>query len=341
MSKSLGNVMSPQTVVNKLGADILRLWVASTDYTSEMTVSDEILNRTADSYRRIRNTTRFLLANINGFDPKTDMVEPENLLPLDAWIVDQANKLQADIINSYDEYQTMNIYQKLHNFCINELGGFYLDVIKDRQYTTKEDSLARHSAQTALYHVAEAMLRWMAPILSFTAEEAWEFMPAPVPVDGKPVEREVSVLLSEWYTGLYASTNDNFNDAYWRRMMSVKTEVNKLLEKARNEKTVGSSLSANVTLFVDGDLAADLQRLEDELRFVLITSDATVKAFDATAGEATSVEGLRVSVVASADPKCDRCWHHREDVGAHKEHETLCGRCVVNVDGEGEKRAFA
>ena len=336
MSKSLGNVMSPQDVVNKLGADILRLWVASTDYTSEMTVSDEILNRTADSYRRIRNTARFLLANINGFDPKAHMVKPEELLPLDAWIVDQANQLQSDIIESYDEYQTMNIYQKLHNFCVNELGGFYLDVIKDRQYTTKADSLPRRSAQTALYHVAEAMLRWMAPILSFTAEEAWEFMPAQT--EG---ERESSVLLSEWYTGLFSAPNDTFNDAYWRRMMSVKTEVNKLLEKARNEKTIGASLSAKVTLFVDGELADDLNRLEDELRFVLITSGATVEAFDANAGEATDLEGLRVSVSASEDEKCDRCWHYRADVGTHAGHESLCGRCVENVEGEGETRAFA
>ena len=336
MSKSLGNVMSPQDVVNKLGADILRLWVASTDYTSEMTVSDEILNRTADSYRRIRNTTRFLLANINGFDPKTDMLKAEELLPLDAWIVDQANSLQEEMKTSYSEYQTMNIYQKLHNFCINELGGFYLDVIKDRQYTTKSDSLPRRSAQTALYHVTEAMLRWMAPILSFTAEEAWEFMPAQVEGD-----REPSVLLSEWYTGLFSAPDDTFNDAYWRRMMAVKTAINKLLEKARNEKTIGASLSAKVTLFVEGDLATDLERLGDELRFVLMTSGAIVEAFDADAGEATDVEGLRVSVTASEDPKCDRCWHHREDVGSHKEHETLCGRCVENVDGEGEKRAFA
>jgi isoleucyl-tRNA synthetase len=341
MSKSLGNVMSPQDVVNKLGADILRLWVASTDYTSEMTVSDEILNRTADSYRRIRNTTRFLLANISGFDPKAHMLKPEELLPLDAWIVDQANTLQAELINSYNEYQTMNIYQKLHNFCINELGGFYLDVIKDRQYTTKSDGVARRSAQTALYHVLEAMLRWMAPILSFTAEEAWEFMPAPAPINGTSGERESSVLLSEWYTGLSSASNNDFNDAYWRRMMSVKTEVNKLLEKARNEKTVGSSLSAQVTLYADGDLANDLNRLEDELRFVLLTSKATVKSFDQSAGEATAVEGLRVSVIASEDPKCDRCWHHREDVGSHKVHETLCGRCVENIDGEGEKRNFA
>jgi isoleucyl-tRNA synthetase len=341
MSKSLGNVMSPQTVVNKLGADILRLWVASTDYTSEMTVSDEILNRTADSYRRIRNTTRFLLANISGFDPKTDMLKPEELLPLDAWIVDQANTLQSEMIENYNEYQTMNIYQKLHNFCINELGGFYLDVIKDRQYTTKTDGVARRSAQTALYHVLEAMLRWMAPILSFTAEEAWEFMPAPAAINGKASKREASVLLSEWYTGLSSAPNDTFNDAFWRRMMDVKTEVNKLLEKARNEKTVGSSLSAQVTLYVDGDLADDLNRLEDELRFVMLTSTATVQAFDENAGESTAVEGLRVSVIPSQDEKCDRCWHHRPDVGTHKAHETLCGRCIENIEGEGERRSFA
>ena len=336
MSKSLGNVMSPQSVVNKLGADILRLYVASTDYTSEMTVSDVILNRTADSYRRIRNTLRFLLANINGFDPKTDMLKPEELLPLDSWMVDQAHKLQEEIRHNYDEYQTMNIYQKLHHFCVNELGGFYLDVIKDRQYTTQENSAARRSAQTALYHVAEAMLRWIAPILSFTAEEAWDQMPAPV-----SGEREESVLLSLWYEGLFASNNQEFDDAFWRRIMTVKTEVNKLLEKARNEKTVGASLSADVILSVDGKLANDLASLGDELRFVTITSSAKVVAFDESLGEQTDLEGLRVSITASEEEKCDRCWHHSEDVGKHKDHESLCGRCVENVDGAGEKRAFA
>ena len=336
MSKSLGNVMSPQDVVNKLGADILRLWVASTDYTSEMTVSDQILNRTADSYRRIRNTMRFLLANINGFDPKTDMLKPQELLPLDAWIVDQAHNLQADIRENYDEYQIMAIYQKLHHFCVNELGGFYLDVIKDRQYTTQADSAARRSAQTALYHVAEAMLRWISPILSFTAEEAWQQMPAPA-----QGQREESVLLAHWYDGLFSSANEEFDDAYWRRIMTVKTEVNKLLEKARNEKVVGASLSSEVTLYVSGDLASDLNRLGDELRFVLISSKASVQAFAEDAGEATSVAGLRVEISASEHQKCDRCWHHVPDVGTHEEHQTLCGRCVENVDGQGEARAFA
>ncbi|GAA6135091.1 isoleucine--tRNA ligase [Oceaniserpentilla sp. 4NH20-0058] len=336
MSKSLGNVMSPQDVVNKLGADILRLWVASTDYSSEMTVSDQILNRTADSYRRIRNTVRFLLANINGFEPSQHMMAANELLPLDAWIVDQANKLQGEIQNHYNEYQLMNIYQKLHHFCVNELGGFYLDVIKDRQYTTKADSAARRSAQTALYHVAEAMVRWMAPILSFTAEEAWEQLPAPV--NG---QREESVLLSQWYDGLFAGQDEKYNDAFWRRIMTVKTEVNKLLEKARNEKTVGASLGAEVTLYVDGQLAQDLASLGDELRFVTITSTADVKAFDAHAGEATEIEGLRVSVTASEHEKCDRCWHHREDVGTNKDHEHLCGRCVENVAGDGEQRTYA
>lgn len=336
MSKSIGNVVSPQDVVNKLGADILRLWVASTDYSSEMTVSDQILNRTADSYRRIRNTTRFLLANINGFDPQQHMLAAEELLPLDAWIVDQANSLQADIIGLYDEYQLIKIYQKLHHFCTQELGAFYLDVIKDRQYTTKADSVARRSAQTALYHVLEAMVRWMAPIMSFTAEEAWTLMPAP-----QEGEREASVLLTEWYTGLFAAGNQEFDDAYWRRIMAVKTEVNKLLEKARNEKTVGASLSAEVVLYANGELANDLNRLGDELRFVLITSKADVKSFDEQAGEDTEVAGLRVSVAASAQEKCDRCWHHSEDVGHHAEHDSLCGRCVENVDGDGEKRAYA
>ena len=193
MSKSLGNIIAPMSVMNDLGADVLRLWVAATDYRGELSVSDEIFKRTADSYRRIRNTARFLLSNLNGFDPTTDALDFDAMLSLDRWAVDRAALLQDELTEAYESYQFHQIYQKLHNFCANDLGGFYLDVIKDRQYTTRADSVARRSAQTAMYRIAEALVRWVAPILSFTAEEIWENLPG---------ERSVSVQLEQWYEGL-------------------------------------------------------------------------------------------------------------------------------------------
>ena len=207
MSKSIGNVVSPQDVMNKLGADILRLWVASTDYTGEMTVSDEILKRSADAYRRIRNTARFLLANLNGFNPATDMVAPADMVVVDRWAVGRAKAVQAEIMAAFDEYNFHGVTQKLMQFCSIEMGSFYLDVIKDRQYTAKADSLARRSCQTALYHIAEAMVRWMAPIMSFTADEIWALLPG---------ERGEFVFTEEWYDGLFGlEAGETLNDDFW------------------------------------------------------------------------------------------------------------------------------
>ncbi len=334
MSKSLGNVIAPQEVTDTLGADILRLWVASTDYSGEMAVSKQILQRTADSYRRIRNTARFLLANLNGFDPATDKVEPDAMLALDRWAVDAACRLQQKVIDAYNSYRFLDVYQQVHNFCVRELGGFYLDIIKDRQYTTKADSLARRSCQTALFHIAEALTRWIAPILSFTAEEIYEVLPG---------ERRDSVLLTTWYDGLFESAfDDEFGPEFWQRVMAVKDAVNKCLEDARNEKLVKASLAAEVTLYCDDQLHADLERLGDELRFVLITSVARLEPLSGgSEARATDVPGLRVAVKASEQPKCARCWHHREDVGSHADEPELCGRCVENVKGEGEQRRYA
>jgi len=333
MSKSLGNVVAPQSVNDTLGADILRLWVASTDYSGDMAVSDQILQRTADSYRRIRNTARFLLSNLNGFDPK-DVVPASEMMALDRWAVDAALRLQKRVTEAYESYRFLEVYQAVHNFCVAEMGGFYLDIIKDRQYTTQANSLARRSCQTALYHIAEALVRWIAPITSFTADEINEVLPG---------ERADSVLLTTWYEGLFALADDDaFGREYWARVMKVKEAVNKCLEDARNEKLVKASLGAEVTLYVSDELKADLDRLGDELRFVLITSTATLLPLS-EAGDAreTLVEGLKVSVKASEHAKCARCWHHREDVGQHAEHEELCGRCIDNVEGEGEQRSFA
>jgi len=336
MSKSIGNTVEPQKVINQLGGDILRWWVADTDYSGEMTVSDEILKRNADSYRRVRNTCRFLLANINGFTPATDMVPADQLLPLDAWMVSYTERLQEKVIALYHNYDLKALTKTLMNFCVSELGAFYLDVIKDRQYTCKADSLPRRSAQTALYHVAEAMARWIAPVLSFTAEEIWSALPAPV-----SGEREESAQLSEWYTDFPQIAASEFNDAYWRSVMEAKEAVNGALEKARGEKRIGASLSAEVVLFASDELKAKLGRLGDELRFVLITSGAVVKPLSEEGGEATDLDGLRVAVLASEAEKCERCWHHSETVGSDERHPTLCGRCVENVEGDGEVRHYA
>ncbi|WP_163558326.1 isoleucine--tRNA ligase [Halomonas sp. NO4] len=335
MSKSMGNVVAPQEVMDKLGADILRLWVASTDYAGEMAVSDEILKRTADVYRRIRNTARFLLANLHGFDPARDAVAFDDMLALDQWVVDRAAQLQARIETAYAEYRFLDVYQQVHGFCARELGGFYLDVIKDRQYTTQRDSVARRSAQTALYHVVEALARWVAPILSFTAEEIYQHIPG---------ERSDSVLLEEYYSGLATLAADaEMGRDFWEQVLEVKQAVNKRLEEARNAKVIKGSLAAEVTLYVDDALRATLAKLGDELRFVMLTSDVTLAPLsDGTAAEATELEGLKVSVAASAHTKCERCWHHRADVGTHPGHEDLCGRCVSNLpDGPGETRHHA
>jgi len=334
MSKSRGNVIAPQQVMKTLGADILRLWVAATDYRAEMAVSDEIFKRTADSYRRIRNTARFLLSNLVGFDPAAHIVAPGEMLALDRWAVDRTAEVQREILDAYDAYQFHLIYQKLHNFCVTDMGGFYLDVIKDRQYTTRSDSLPRRSAQTALYRILEAMVRWIAPILSFTADEIWRCMPG---------ERSVPVFAAGWYEGLETlSADDEFGRDFWQLAMQVKGEVNRELERRRNEGAVGAPLSAEVTLYCNSALAENLGRLGEELRFVLITSKATIAAEDGAPPEAvqTGLPGLRVVVNASAAAKCVRCWHHREDVGSNAAHPELCGRCIENVEGAGEVRHY-
>jgi len=339
MSKSIGNVIAPQEVTNKLGADILRLWVAATDYSGEMTVSDEILKRSADSYRRIRNTARFLLSNINGFEPETDLLPAEEMLSLDRWAVDRALTLQGELQQAYDEYSFLNVYQKVVHFCGVDLGGFYLDIIKDRQYTTQTNSLARRSCQTAMYHILEAMTRWIAPILSFTADEIWAVMPKP-----KGAPRAESVFLSSWYEQLVPVEKDGaLGSEFWAQIHAVKNAVNKRIEEERNAGKVKGSLGTEVNLYCDGALFDSLQLLGDELRFVLITSEANVlpSSDGADQAKASELDGLSLTVKAAEHTKCDRCWHHREDVGRDDKHPELCGRCIDNVDGEGETRTFA
>lgn len=335
MSKSLGNVIAPETIIKSLGADVLRLWAASVDYRNDINVSDEILTRNSETYRRIRNTARFLLANLNGFDPEKNLVAPENMLALDRWAVDCARRLQEDIIKAYESYQFHQIYQKIQYFCTIQLGSFYLDIIKDRQYTTQTNSLARRSAQTAMYHIIEALVRWLAPILSFTAEEIWKYIPG---------KRQESVFLTTWYNEL-AELPDNeiMNEAYWEKVRQIRDAVNKELEKLRNAGALGSGLEADVQLYAEPELKTRLNALQNELRFVLITSAADIHEANSHMKNVvtTEIPGLWLKVVPLEYKKCERCWHRRPDIGSNPAHPTLCGRCVENVDGKGEVRKFA
>jgi isoleucyl-tRNA synthetase len=335
MSKSLGNIIPARKAMNDLGADVLRLWLASTDYRNEVAVSDEILKRTGDVYRRIRNTARFMLANLSGFDPAQHAVPVQDMLPLDRWALDAASRLQASLQAAYDGYQFHQVCHRLHNFCAIEMGGFYLDIIKDRQYTTPADSRARRSAQTALFHIADALARWMAPVLSFTADEIWENLPG---------EREESVFMALWGEPLPRLPADEaMGEAFWERLVAVRGAVNRYLESLRTAGSLRGSLDAQVTLYCDESLYAQLAQLAEELRFVLITSEARLEPLAGAPGDSaeTEVPGLRLLAAPSTDEKCERCWHRRPDVGADSRHPTICARCVSNVEGPGEERRFA
>lgn len=334
MSKSLGNVVSPQDVIKNYGADIIRLWVAATDYTKEMAVSDEIFKRVADSYRRIRNTARFLLSNLEGFNPQTDQISYDELVSIDQWVIRKALQVQKEIIEDFDAYHFHGVYQKLHNFCSVELGSFYLDVIKDRQYTCQKDSEARRSTQTAMYHILQALTRWMSPVLSFTADEVWSFIPG---------EHKQSVFLEEWYpldNIVKKNIKVGLPENFWTVLFEVREEVNKALEAKRNMGEIKGSLGTEIILYCGKDLLDMLSKVDDELRFALITSYATLKDINVAGSDCvdTSRKDLKLMVMASTHEKCARCWHHREDVGQDERHPELCLRCVENVEGKGEKR---
>ena len=342
MSKSLGNVMSPQMVFNSLGADVLRLWVASTDYRSEMTISDEILKRTSDSYRRVRNTARYLLGNLDGFD-SAKLVKFDDMLELDQWVVNYASKKQSLITELYNDFQFHDVYKELHHFCGVILGGYYLDIIKDRLYTMPKGSKARLSAQTAMHHILESLVRNIAPILSFTAEEIWGLMHG---------EREQSVLYATHYEGFAdipsVSTEDKSSD--WQTIQAIRNEINKQIEVVRSNGAIGAGLDAQVTVFADETVFSILNRLGEELRFVFITSDAKVLPLDEATSESVSTildngsgeqETIKILVTPMDAEKCVRCWHRRPEVGDITEHPELCSRCVENIDGAGEQRLYA
>ena len=335
MSKSLGNVIAPQKVVGTLGADVLRLWVAATDYANEMSLSDEILKRVTDSYRRIRNTARFLLGNLAGFDPVQHLVATKDMVDLDRWAVWRAQQLQQELQEAYRHYEFHSIYQKVHNFCSVDLGAFYLDVLKDRLYTTPVTSHARRSAQSAMYLITDAMVRWLAPILSFTAEEIWKFMPA-------AEQRAESVFLNTWLSFPEVS----LPAVDWTQMLELRGAVSRELEKLRVASAIGAPLDAGVTLYANEPALGLLKSLGEELRFVFITSEAQVlpatqrpdDAAPASDGEGNAV-WIKVNAVTYT--KCVRCWHKRPDVGSNATHPELCARCATNIAGPGETRRYA
>lgn len=330
MSKSLGNVVSPDNIIKSLGADILRLWVAATDYQKDVSISDEILKRIADAYRRIRNTIRYLLSNLYDFDYQQHAVDLKQMLDLDKYILMRTKELQEAIIKDYDSYQFHHIYQKLHNFCTIDLGGFYLDIIKDRQYTMQKDSLGRRSCQTAIYHIAQSMVRWIAPILSFTAEEMWEHLN----------QEQESVFYVTWYDKLSAIKQDSIDTSKWDFLIELRDEVNKCLEEARNNNIIGAALEAEVNLYCNEETYKLLAEVDSELHFIFITSKVHLNAF-ANKGQETAIDGLRVEILQSPSDKCIRCWHRRQDVGENEEYSQLCQRCVDNVYSNGEIRKIA
>jgi isoleucyl-tRNA synthetase len=317
ISKSLGNTVAPQEVTDKLGAEIVRLWVAATDYSGDLNIDDKILARVVDAYRRIRNTLRFLMANVSDFDPVKDFVAYDDLLEIDQYALSRAAQLQTDILAHFQVYEFHPVVSKLQVYCSEDLGAFYLDVLKDRLYTSAPKSLARRSAQTVLHQITHAMLRWMAPFLSFTAEEAWavfghsESIFLETFADLGPVDTE---LLSKW-----------------GRVREIRDVVNKDIETVRTEGSVGSSLQANVTVTANPQDLALLASLGGDAKFVFITSVLSLAAGDT----------LSTQVQASKDVKCERCWHYRADVGMDAAHPSLCERCTSNLFAEGENRLIA
>ena len=320
-SKSLGNVVSPQKVWDNLGADILRLWVASTDFRSEMVASDEILKQASDQYRRIRNTFRFILGNINDFSTK-NKIDFENRVELDKWIIIEASKLQEKVLDLYNSYSYHKVVQNIHNFCVNELGGIYLDIVKDRLYTCKTDSLARRSCQTSLEELLNILIRLIAPILSYTAEEIWQSC-------SDLINQEESVFLSN-----YLSNNNNSNSKIdsdeWKRLFEIKDSVNQSIEKLRNDNKLKGSLDAIVNIGANDEDFKILEKLGNELHFLFICSEANIK----------KESSLNIVITNSEHDKCTRCWHRDISVGKSSIHKEICHRCITNIDEEGEQRSF-
>jgi isoleucyl-tRNA synthetase len=320
-SKSLGNVVSPQKVWDNLGADILRLWVASTDYRSEMVASDEILKRTSDQYRRIRNTFRFILGNLSDFQDK-DKINFKDQVELDKWIINQAKILQKEVLELYEMHLYHKAIQKIHNFCVNELGGIYLDIVKDRLYTCKSDSTARRSCQTSLDYLLNILVRLIAPILSYTAEEIWQ-------TSERLNHQEESVFLSNFDIS-EINNESTIKESDWKRIFEIKDAVNQSIEEMRNENKLKGSLDSVVNIFANSEDIKILEKLGNELHFLLISSEASIE----------TNESFKININSSKNTKCTRCWHRHSSVGGNKEHPELCNRCIENIDNDGEQRKF-
>jgi isoleucyl-tRNA synthetase len=306
------------------GADILRLWVASTDYSGELSISDEILKRVVESYRRIRNTLRFLLANLADFDPATDAVAVEQWLEIDRYMLAFTKELQDELTQCYQRYEFHLAVHRLHNFCSEDLGGFYLDILKDRLYTAAAKGIPRRSAQSALYHIAHSLVRLFAPILSFTAEEVWEHL------TGSAAD---SVLLHTWHE-FPLQSDETVLIERWTRLRELRSLVQRQLEDSRGRGEIGSSLAAAVEIHVGGEDFLLLDSLGDDLRLVIVTSEARVIRSE-------TPQNVEVAVTPCTHPKCERCWHYRQDVGIDSGRPTICGRCVSNLFGSGEARRYA
>ncbi len=342
MSKSKGNVVPPQKIINTMGADIIRLWVAASDYRNEMTISDEIIKRTADAYRRIRNTNRFLLGNLNGFDPASNAVDITELIEIDAWAIARCQEIDNLVIEAYEDFSFHHVYQAVLQFCVNDMGGFYLDILKDRLYTTPMGGQARRSAQTAMAHILESLVRWMAPVLSFTAEEIWSYMPG---------NRDDSIFLQQWHK--LPAIEDNISLLKrWQVVTVLRDGVSQALEVLRKEGIIGSPLNAEVSIYTEGRTLELLQSFADECRFIFITSYVHVYRVEDGNRNAKELKNwaqslddwgddiVAIEVTATEKEKCIRCWHHREDVGSHPQHPEICGRCIQNIEGEGEVRRY-
>ncbi len=327
MSKSVGNVIAPQEIIDRFGADILRLWVASEDYRGEIPISDAILQRLSESYRRIRNTARYILGNTFDFAPQSDAVPVAQLLEMDRWLLTRLRQVQDEIRGAYEGFQFHRVVQAIHHFCSVDLGGFYLDVLKDRLYTTPASSLPRRSAQTVLTQTLHCLLAWMAPILSFTAEEIWQHLPW----------RDQESVFFLQYPELPPA--DSKLDERWQRLLQVREAVNGELERLRQDKKIGSALDACITIQANDSWLELLQPMAQELRFLFLCSDLSLEGLITAVGE-EQLPGLLIVVTASVANKCSRCWHRRQDVGQNEQHPSLCSRCIENLSGPGERREF-
>ncbi|CAL1329245.1 isoleucine--tRNA ligase [Candidatus Providencia siddallii] len=334
MSKSIGNTISPKDIINKFGADILRLWVACSNYNNDIAISDEILKGVIDSYRHIRNTARFLLANLNDFNPEINIVKPKNMISIDYWAVGQAFKTQKKIIKSYNKYDFFSVIKHITHFCSIKMSSFYLDIIKDRKYTTKSNSLNCYSCQSALFHIIESLVRWISPILSFTSDEIWKKLPG---------KRSKFVFTEEWYDGLFCLNNSiEMNDNFWKKILIIKTEVNKILEQARRNKYIKSSLETSLILYADNDIFKKLNMLRDELHFVFMTSQIKILNINESPNDAknSGLNGLKIICNKAEGKKCNRCWHYTKDISINLQQKDICNRCISNIFGDGEVRKF-